>query len=101
MGQSLSSLSSTASQNLSAVSVRHALHEAMLLFSVQLLGLVRSFHVFSSSRLVGIPGHRVRKRRRFQSANALIPYYYNVFPGSCQVVFSVFFDSLICIKTTV
>ena len=44
VGQASSSLRSAAGQNLASVSVRHSLSEAVLLFSVQLLRLVRSQH---------------------------------------------------------
>ena len=44
VGQASSTLRSAAGQNLASVSVRHSLSEAMLLFSVQLLRLVRSQH---------------------------------------------------------
>lgn len=48
--QALSALCSAARQHLTAVSVRHSLSETVLLFSVELLGLISSQHVKPSFR---------------------------------------------------
>lgn len=48
VGKCLSALSSSAGQYLSAVFGGHSFHKAVLFFSVELLGLISSFHYFSS-----------------------------------------------------
>ena len=45
VAESCSALSSSASQNLSAVFCRHSLHESVNLFSLELLRLISSFHL--------------------------------------------------------
>ena len=45
MGQASAALGTTASQHLAAVAGGHSLAEAVLLLTVQLLGLVSSFHL--------------------------------------------------------
>ena len=45
MGQASAALGAAAGQNLTAVAGGHSLAEAVLLLTVQLLGLVSSFHL--------------------------------------------------------
>ena len=47
-GELCSALGSAAGKNLAAVGGRHSLAEAMLLFSLQLFGLIGSGHFFPS-----------------------------------------------------
>ena len=53
IGESLSSLSASSLENVSAISSLHSLSEAVLLLSLTLLGLICSKHIRTSLRFYG------------------------------------------------
>lgn len=83
VGKPCSALCTSSCKNLATVSCGHSLHKAVFFFSVQLFGLICSFHVFLL--LLDVYGFR------HKTPIALIILHFSV---SCQDVLGNFFDLL-------